>query len=111
MRNISQLINTHKQLSVGQFISAPAEILGIADRVGSIEKGKDADLVILTGEPFKIQSIVDRTLINGRIVYARPAAETKKEAVEESLIAIRTRKIFTGNRGQINNGFILIKGS
>jgi imidazolonepropionase-like amidohydrolase len=97
---------------------APAEILGIADRVGSIEKGKDADLVILTGEPFKIQSTVDKTLINGRIVYARPAAETKKEAVEtkkeaveESLIAIRARKIFTGSRGQINDGFILIRGS
>jgi len=90
---------------------APAEILGIADRVGSIEKGKDADLVILTGEPFKIQSIVDKTLINGRIVYACPVAETKKEAVEESLIAIRARKIFTGSRGQINDGFILIRGS
>jgi len=89
----------------------PAEILGIADRVGSIEKGKDADLVILTGEPFKIQSIVDRTLINGRIVYACPVAEKKKEAVEESLIAIRARKIFTGSRGQINDGFILIRGS
>ena len=89
----------------------PAEILGIADRVGSIEKGKDADLVILSGEPFKIQSIVDKTLINGRVVYTRPVAETNKEKVEESHIAIRARKIFTGSRGQINNGFILIKGS
>lgn len=92
-------------------LGAIAEILGIADRVGSIEKGKDADLVILTGEPFKIQSIVDKTLINGRIVYACPVAETKKKAVEESLIAIRARKIFTGSRGQINDGFILIRGS
>jgi len=89
----------------------PAEIVGVAERVGSLEKGKDADLVILTGEPFKIQSTVDKTLINGRIVYACPAAETKKEAVEESLTAIRARKIFTGSRGQINDGFILIRGS
>ncbi len=90
---------------------APAEILGIAERVGSIEKGKDADLVILTGEPFNIRSIVDKTLIDGRIVYARPAAEMEKEAVEESLVAIRARKIFTGSRGQINDGLILIRGS
>jgi imidazolonepropionase-like amidohydrolase len=89
----------------------PAEILGIADRVGSIEKGKDADLVILSDEPFKIQSIVDKTLINGQIVYTRPVAETNKEKEEESQIAIRVRKIFTGSRGQIDNGLILVKGS
>ncbi len=90
---------------------APAEILGIADRVGSIETGKDADLVILTGEPFKIQSVVDKTLINGRIVYAGTAVETEKQTIEQSQIAIHARRIFTGSRGQINNGLILIKGS
>jgi len=90
---------------------APAEILGIEDRVGSIEKGKDADLVILTGEPFKIQSIVDKTLINGKVVYARTEAEKEKEAAEEALIAVRAGKILTGSRGQINNGLILIRGS
>ncbi len=90
---------------------APAEILGIADRVGSIEKGKDADLVILTGEPFEIRSIVDKTLINGRIVYTCPQTETKEQAAEVSLTAVRARKIFTGSRGQINNGLILIKDS
>jgi len=90
---------------------APAEILGIADRVGSIEKGKDADLVILTGEPFEIRSIVDKTLINGRIVYTCPQTETKEQAGEVSLTAVRARKIFTGSRGQINNGLILIKDS
>ncbi|MHC4555965.1 MAG: amidohydrolase family protein, partial [Planctomycetota bacterium] len=88
---------------------SPAEILGIADRVGSIEKGKDADLVILKGQPFKIQSIVDSTLINGRIAYARPAIEVKKETAAKSLMAIRAGKIFTANRGQINDGLILIR--
>jgi imidazolonepropionase-like amidohydrolase len=85
---------------------SPAEILGIADRVGSIEKGKDADLVILKDQPLKIQSIVDRTLINGRIAYTRPAAKT--ETAAKSLMAIRAGKIFTASRGQINDGLILI---
>jgi len=89
---------------------APAEILGVADRVGSIEKGKDADLVILTGEPFKIQSIVDRTLIDGKVVYTRPETEAKKEAAEEPFIAIRAGKILTASRGNINDGLILIRG-
>ena len=47
----------------------PAEILGIADQVGSIEVGKDADLIILSGDPFDVRSHVEKTLINGEIVY------------------------------------------
>jgi len=46
-----------------------AEILGIADQVGSIEVGKDADLIILSGDPFDVRSHVEKTLINGEIVY------------------------------------------
>jgi imidazolonepropionase-like amidohydrolase len=88
---------------------APAEILGIADHVGSIEKGKDADLVILTGDPFEVQSVVDRTLINGKAVYTRPPIETKEEE-KGNLIAIRAGKILTGSRGQISDGLILIQG-
>ncbi|MFQ6052651.1 MAG: amidohydrolase [Candidatus Bathyarchaeia archaeon] len=47
----------------------PAEILGVADRVGSIEKGKDADLRILDGDPLEIQTKVETVLIDGEIAY------------------------------------------
>ncbi len=43
----------------------PARHLGIADRVGSIEVGKDADLVIIDGDPFDILNAVSMVLING----------------------------------------------
>lgn len=46
-----------------------AEILGISDRVGSLEAGKDADLVLLTGEPLDIFSHVEAVLIDGREVF------------------------------------------
>ncbi len=46
-----------------------AEILGIADRVGSIKEGKDADLVVWNGHPFSLESTVDYTMIDGEIVY------------------------------------------
>ncbi len=44
---------------------------GIDDRVGSLEKGKDADIVIFSGHPFEYKTKVDMTIINGKIVYAR----------------------------------------
>ncbi len=43
----------------------PAEILGVDDRVGSFEEGKDADIVIWTGDPFDFYSRVDQVFING----------------------------------------------
>lgn len=48
----------------------PAEILGIDDRVGSIEKGKDADLALFSSNPLTdILSESLLTVINGEVVY------------------------------------------
>ena len=46
----------------------PAEILGISDRVGTIEPGKDADLVLFDGDPFEYTTRPRKVLING-VVY------------------------------------------
>ncbi len=43
----------------------PAEILGIEDRVGSLEPGKDADVVVWSGHPFEFYSKVEHVIING----------------------------------------------
>ena len=43
----------------------PAKILGIDDRIGTIETGKDADLVVWTGHPFDMSSKVKSVYING----------------------------------------------
>lgn len=48
-----------------------AEILGVADRVGSIEVGKDADLVLWDRDPFDVHSEVLWTLIDGKMGYER----------------------------------------
>jgi imidazolonepropionase-like amidohydrolase len=47
----------------------PAEILGVADRMGSLEKGKDADLVVLSGEPHDVTTRVEKVMIGGRWVF------------------------------------------
>lgn len=48
----------------------PAQIMGVDDRVGSIEPGKDADIVIHSGNPLTdIASHALYTIIDGKIVY------------------------------------------
>ena len=46
----------------------PAEHIGIADRVGSLEEGKDADVVIVVGCPFDVTGVIKHVLINGEEV-------------------------------------------
>ena len=46
----------------------PAEHIGIADRVGSLEEGKDADVVIVDGCPFDVTGVIKYVLINGEEV-------------------------------------------
>jgi imidazolonepropionase-like amidohydrolase len=46
-----------------------AELTGISDRVGSIETGKDGDLVIVKGDILDIRSKILYTIINGEVVY------------------------------------------
>ena len=43
----------------------PAEHIGVADRVGSLEAGKDADLVITAGSPFEVLTEVKAVFIDG----------------------------------------------
>jgi len=46
----------------------PAKIFGVADRLGSIEVGKDADLLIATGDPLDMKTEVKQLVINGRAI-------------------------------------------
>lgn len=45
-----------------------AQIIGIDDRVGSLEKGKDADVVLFDGDPFEYTSHVTTVIIDGEVV-------------------------------------------
>jgi imidazolonepropionase-like amidohydrolase len=49
----------------------PAQMLHLADRLGTLEKGKDADFVVLSGPPFSVYTQVLETFIDGVRVYNR----------------------------------------
>ncbi|MBK7642776.1 MAG: amidohydrolase family protein [Planctomycetes bacterium] len=53
----------------------PARMLGVEDRVGSIEVGKDADLVLWNGEPFQATSRVIGVIVDGALVLDPRAKE------------------------------------
>ncbi|HKF50717.1 MAG TPA: amidohydrolase family protein, partial [Candidatus Acidoferrales bacterium] len=49
----------------------PAIQLGIDNRVGSIETGKDADLVIYNHDPLSVYAVVQKTIIDGKVYFDR----------------------------------------
>ncbi len=49
-----------------------AKLLGVQDRLGSIKKGKDADLIFLDGDPLAAETRVTRVMIGGEIVWEAP---------------------------------------
>lgn len=48
-----------------------ARIMGIDKRVGSLEKGKDADVVLLSGPPFDQAARVEAVIVNGKVYWKR----------------------------------------
>ena len=49
----------------------PAWVLGVESRMGTLEPGKDADLVVWSGDPFSVYTRAERVLIGGVEVYSR----------------------------------------
>jgi len=69
----------------------PAKQLGIDARVGSIDVGKDADVVIWSGHPLSTVSRVETTFIDGEIVFdrqqdlaRRPQLEAERKQLEQA---------------------------
>lgn len=59
----------------------PAQMLDLGDRIGSLEPGKDADFVVLSGDPFSVYTQVRETWVEGRRVFDLSDPEDRKYAV------------------------------
>jgi imidazolonepropionase-like amidohydrolase len=78
----------------------PARLLGVADRVGALEEGLDADFVVLNGDPLSARSAVLETWVSGRRVYQAPGARA---------LVVRAGTILPAVGGPIRDGEVLIE--
>jgi cytosine/adenosine deaminase-related metal-dependent hydrolase len=60
---------------------AGARMLDLADRVGTLEPGKDADFVVLSGDPFGVATRVEQTWVEGRKLFDLADPEDRLFAV------------------------------
>jgi imidazolonepropionase-like amidohydrolase len=60
-----------RDLALRAVTLTPAEILGVADRIGSLQVGKDADIVVLDSHPLDSFCRVEMVLIDGKTVFER----------------------------------------
>ena len=58
-----------------------AKILDLSDRIGSLKPGKDADVIILSGDPLSVYTHVERTYVEGKLVFDRANPQDHLQAV------------------------------
>jgi imidazolonepropionase-like amidohydrolase len=66
----------------------PAIQLGIENRVGSIDVGKDADLAIYNHDPLSVYAVVQKTLIDGQIYFDRQRDIAQRADLEKEKQAL-----------------------
>ena len=69
-RHVGEIVASGLERSVAMraITLEPAALLGVDDRVGSLEAGKDANFVILSGDPFEPGTQVDAVILEGELV-------------------------------------------
>ena len=58
-----------EQAALEAITLVPARLLGVDDRVGSLEVGKDCDLIVTDGDVLHYQTFVQYTVVHGKLVY------------------------------------------
>ena len=102
-----------------------AEAVGLEKRIGSIEAGKDADLVLLDGEPFEFLTSVEAVIIDGKVEYrkeSRESAVAEPSPVQASntlsipvemkntgRFALKGGVVYTMSGAPLKNGILLVK--
>jgi imidazolonepropionase-like amidohydrolase len=79
-----------------------ATMLGVAERVGTLAAGKDADFVVLSGDPFALRTRVKNVYVDGESAFEIKPAGPRK--------IVRAARVLTGAGETINGGAVLVEG-
>jgi N-acetylglucosamine-6-phosphate deacetylase len=84
----------------------PARQLGIDHRVGSLEPGKDGDLVVWSGHPLSADSVCLQTWIEGRQYFERAGEVERVEKLrsERETLLARVKKASSGKKDDGDGG-------
>jgi len=81
----------------------PARMMGVADRVGSLAAGCDADFVVMSGDPFGTHAMVHDVFVDGTKVFG-------VDAESEDFTVVKVNRIYTGSGHVISGGAIGVRG-
>jgi N-acetylglucosamine-6-phosphate deacetylase len=88
----------------------PAKQLRVQDRVGSLEPGKDADLVVWSAPPLSTQAVCEQTWIDGRRYFDRAEDAQMREDARKMRAVLVPKALATpdrgGGRGGPSRGFL-----
>lgn len=84
--------------------SSAARVLGVNDRVGSIEPGKDADLVVLGGDLFTVEGKVQAVFVSGELVHHEGPSGLGPDAT-----IVRSRSVHNGKGDVTPAGIVVIE--
>ncbi|WP_152051536.1 amidohydrolase family protein [Tautonia marina] len=108
--DLNELLFLASQFAAGGFsdeqvlrmiTAAPAELLGVADRVGTLSSGKDADFAVLSADPFDLHAQVREVYVSGRRAWSVDA--------ESKAIVIRASSVQIGDGSELSNASIVVQ--
>lgn len=67
-----------KEEALRMLTAYPAKQIHLEDRIGTLEVGKDGDIVLLSGDPFDSYSRVEKTIVDGIVYYDRTHESTTR---------------------------------
>ena len=81
LRKVAELVKSglNREIARKAITIHPAEMLGVDYRLGSLQVGKDANLLILSGNPLDVGTKIEKVMIEGKIVHEAPLGETIDE--------------------------------